>query len=241
MATEVSKTLTAIWSVGQDTVPNPMLNDGFLFDIDTAMKDKVSGIYVSDRRAGANGRQVAAYFRAPPSEMRDVSYPHIIIDRMYFRPARSREQRSERLFIPYVPKGFPDPGVDGNGNQRSLATTEAPIPYDFAYQITSFSRSYEHDREVQTAMLSNDRFPPRGAYLVVGDPPNQTVRQMFVSDDSPREDSRMMPQEGGVPKRLFRSIWTVSVSGELFQRDLQNLQQVTGIDLNVGIGTFPAT
>lgn len=234
---EVSKTLTARWAAAQDTVPSPLLNDGFLFDIDLALKDKVSDIFVSDQRAGAHGRQVPAYFRAPPSELRgQMSFPHIIIDRLTFRRAADREQRASRPYIPYVPKGFTrPPGVDAVGDPRSLATDDMPIPFDFIYQITAISRSYAHDREVQTQMLSNDRFPPRFAYLVVGEPPSQTVRQMFVSDDSPREDVRMVPQEGGVPKREFRSIWTTSVTAELFQRDLVALSQVTGVVVDVDL------
>lgn len=225
----VTKTLDVRWGVEQPTDPNPALNDGFLFDIDAAIKDKVSDIYASDVKAGANGRLVPAYFRNPPSELRgQVSYPHIIIDRLYFRPARDREQRSEDLDIPYTPKGFTPPPDD-----RLLRTREAPIPYNFAYQITALSRSYHNDREIQTAMLSNDRFPPRGAYLVVGEEPNQTVRQMFVTEDSPREDSRMIPQEGGTPKRLFRSIWVCTVSGELFQQDLLNLPVATEVSIDV--------
>lgn len=234
---EVSKTLQGIWTVDIDPTTNPMLNDGFLFDIDLAMKDKVSDIYVSDPKAGENARLVPAYFRNPPSELRDkVQFPHIVIDRLTFRPARQREQRSENPYIPYVPKGYTAPGgVDAAGDPRMLATREMPIPYDFIYQITAISRSYNHDRTVQTAMLQNDRFPPRGAYLVVGDAPNQTVRQMFVSDDSPRESSRMLPADGGVAKREFRSIWTATVSAELFQSDLLALQQVTGVNVDIGL------
>jgi hypothetical protein len=236
---DVSKTLDARWAVLQDTVPSPMLNDGFLFDIDLAIKDKVSDIYVSDEKAGEHGRLVAAYFRNPPSELTksgQVQFPHIIIDRLTYRPARDREQRSENPYIPYVPKGFTAPtGVDANGDPRTLVTREMPIPYDFIYQITASSRSYKHDREVQTAMLANERFPPRGAYLVVGEDPNQTIRQMFVTDDSPREDNRMVPAEGGTNKRLFRSIWTCSVSAELFQADLQILQQVTSVNVDIGL------
>jgi hypothetical protein len=232
---EVSKTLTALWDVASDNVP--VLNDGFLFDIDLALKDKVSGLYVSDEKSGPNGRLVPAYFRAPPSELRgQVSYPNIIIDRLTFRPARDREQRAHRPYIPYVPKGYArPPGVDAVGDPRSLGTEDMPIPYDFIYQIVATSRSYTHDRTVQTAMLADDRFPPRGAYLIVGEPPNQTVRQMFVTDDSPREDVRMLPAEGGVAKRQFRSIWTVSVSAELFQKDLLTLEQVTAVNVDIGL------
>lgn len=232
---EVSKTLTALWDVASDNVP--VLNDGFLFDIDLALKDKVSGIYVSDEKSGASGRLASAYFRAPPTELRgQVSFPHIIIDRLTFRPARSREQRAHLPYLPYVPKGFTrPPGVDADGDPRSLRTEDMPIPYDFIYQITATSRSYTHDREIQTAMLDNERLPPRGAYLVVGEPPNQTVRQMFVTDDSPREDVRMLPAEGGVTKRQFRSIWTLSVSAELFQKDLLTLQQVAVANVDIGI------
>lgn len=234
---EVSKTLVARWAVAQDTIPSPLLNDGFLFDIDLAMKDKVSDIYVSDQRAGEHGRLVPAYFRAPPSELRgQVQFPHIIIDRLGFRRAADREQRSSRPYIPYVPKGFTrPPGVDAVGDPRSLATDDMPIPFDFRYQITAISRSYAHDRELQTQMLSNDRLAPRFAYLVVGDAPNQTVRQMFVSEDSPREDARMVQVEGGVPKREFRSIWTASVTAELFQKDLVTLSQVAQVNVDIGI------
>lgn len=221
---EVTKTLSGVWTVDQDQTPNPLMNDGFIFDIDEAMKDKVSGIYVNDKEGEPASRLVAAYFRNPPAELRDVSFPHILIDRLTYRPARDREQRSSNPYVDYLPKGY-TAATDG----RPLTTRDMPIPYDFIYQITSLSRSYRQDRQIQFAMLQNDRFPPRGAYLVVGN----TQRQMFVSDDSPREDNTMLPQAGGTPKRQFRSIWTATVSAELFQRDLEAIAAVTSV--NVGV------
>jgi len=197
--------------------PDP--NEGFFLDIDEAIKDKVdNAIHVTDKKAGAEGRLVRAFYRWPQVEVTDQTFPFITIDLLRFERAAEREQRSGDPDIPYVPTNV-EPPADG----EFLHTEDMPIPYDFIYQITTHARFTQHDREMALRMIQNDIFPPRGAYLVVGD----TVRDMFV--EGPVDASGLDPQPGGRSKRHFRKVWTVTAHGELFQKDIELLSQPTSI------------
>lgn len=208
------------------TAPAPVLNDGFILDVDEAMKDKVSGIQVDDQKASTNRRTVKAFYRMPDVEITDQTYPYFTIDLLRIERAADREQRGEGVMIPYTPK-WVDPPSSGNVTDQHVE--DMPIPMNFVYQITSHARFAQHDRQIWAAMLDNDRFPPRGAYLVV----SPTYRQMFVT--GPVDASTMQPEQGGRPKRLFRKVWTASVTGELFQTDIEILSKVTSIELDVAL------
>lgn len=226
----VTTQTTLLWNVdpSDQTPQQTTLNIGFLTDIDWAIKQKLDTVYVSDDDAGANNRRVANFFRFPPKENLNQSWPRIAIDLLSYTPARGREQRSGDLLIPYVPTGYaPRP------DDRPYTTSEAPIPYDFRYQLTATARSYPHMRDIQFQMLQNWMFPPRGGYLIV----NNTIRQMFVDDDSPRIDNGETGTAGDL-KRTFRAIWRLSVSGELFQKDL--LAAGVPESLNITVNQFDA-
>jgi len=199
----------------------PVLNDGFILDVDEAMKDKCRGILVDDQKASTDRREADVYYRMPDRAITERTFPYLTVDLLRIERAADREQRGENVLIPYVPKGYPDVEVEDQ------YTADMPIPMNFIYQITSHARYAQHDRQIWFQMLQNDRFPPRGAYLVV--PP--TYRQMFVS--GPVDLSDMEPSPGGVPKRLFRKAWTASVTGELFQSDIVTLSKITEVDITL--------
>lgn len=221
----VSRGVILLWSDLLADATQFALNDGFMFDLDEALKTKLRGIYVDDAETESTGkkREAKVFFRWPLFEVTDQTFPFITIELLRFSPAHDREQRAEGLLIPYTPKGYPPP-VDG---QPFLYTEQAPIPYDFVHQVTVHSRFNSHDRQISTQMLLPERLPPRGAYMVVGEGPAATVRQMFV--DGPVNGDGMDPNPGGKPKRHFRKIWTTRTSAELFQKDIETLSKVTSI------------
>jgi hypothetical protein len=208
MTTPVGTDLDVSFDV--EDIPDPNLNLDFIRDMDKAMKAKVAGIRVADDDAGADRRSVPVYFLRPTTEAREQTYPYITIQLLRFTPARYREQRSSDLPILYTPKGYEEPV-----GTQTLHTDEAPIPYDFTWQVTTLARFIEHDHAIQTALMQNHRLPPRGAYLDV----NGKRHYMEVLD-GPLNGDAMQAMPGGQAKRLFRKIWTVRATAEWFQRSI---------------------
>lgn len=225
MTTDVSADLGLRWNVGNDEPPDP--NEGFITDIDIAMKEKLHGIYVNDEKSDSNRRLMRVYFRWPQVEVTDQTFPFATIDLVRFARAADREQRSSDPYLPYAPKGYALP-ADNSGD--FIHTGEMPIPYDFTYSITVHTRFNMHLREIEYQLVQDDRLPSRGAYLVV----NDTIRQMFVDGPTPAHGED--PQSGGRPKRHFRDVWTVVTHGELFQKDIKTLAQATSMVTRVSAG-----
>jgi hypothetical protein len=207
---------------GVADVDQPHLNEDFILDIDEAMKNKVNRVVWVTEEDGAKRRQVKAYFRWPQTEVTDQTFPFIVVDRMAMTRAADREQRSSDILIPYTPKGYTAPPTD-----EFLHTDEMPIPFDFVYQITLHSRFWLHDTRIAEQMFQDHLLPPRGGWLIVGD----TYRPLFI--DGPLDATGMDPQPGGRSKRHFRKVWTVTTSGELFQKDINFIDRATSITTTI--------
>jgi hypothetical protein len=224
MSVDISAGVGLVWATESVEPPDP--NEGFITDIDQAMKDKVQGIYVNDREADADRRLMRAFFRWPQVEVTDQTFPFFTIDLLRYERAASREQRAERFPLPYAPKNYALPS-DVDSDTGPWLLTEMPIPYDFTYQITAHARYNSHIREAMEQMVGNDRFAPRGAYLIV----NDTVRYMEI--DGPVDASGMDQEPGGRPKRHFRKVWTATVQTELFQSTIDQLGAANLLALTV--------
>jgi hypothetical protein len=217
VTTNVGAELTAGWETENTTPLDP--NEGFFTSIEQAMKDKIERIYVTDRAAGADRRLARVYYRWPQVEVTDQTYPFITLDLLRYYRNASREHRGGDYPLPYSPPNYPLP--DDENNQNLITTVEMPIPMDLVFQITAHTRSNYQMREIEFAMLMDERLPPRGGYLVV----NDTIRRMEV--DGPVNASGMDPQPGGRPKRHFRKVWTTTVETEMFQTQIDSLTAIT--------------
>lgn len=219
MTVDVGASLNAVWTT--PPLDQPQRNIGFITEMDRAMKEKVSGIFVTDDRSSTNRRQVAAYYNRPAKENRDVSYPYITVNLLSFQRAADREQRGHNIPIPYAPTGYTMPAeqTDPDLPQGQLLS-EMPIPYDFVWQIASFARFVEHDREIMFALMQDERLPTRFGYLNVQD----TVRYLDLLDGPTNADGY---DDSG--KRVFRKTWTVRASAEFFQQDIQTTTLPTSI------------
>lgn len=219
-AQPVRKDTRIVWSTADRD--QPQRNRGFISKMDDALVDKVRGLRVFDRNAPGTGRSVPVGFRRPQEPSLALTYPYIMVELLNFAPAHYREHRGTKPELQYVPEGY-TAGDPAHGD--FLVTDEYPIPYDFMWQVTTMTRSFSHDRQIQEALLDNDRFPPRGAFLVVDD----TIRYCTVTG----------PVNGDVDldstKRLFRKIYTVTATAELFQRDLLHLAAPSTIVLDVEV------
>lgn len=211
MTVDVGVQLSARWAT--PPLDQPQRNQGFITEMDRAMKEKVSGLYVTDERAGGNRRLVPAYYNRPAKENREVTFPYITVNLLSYARAADREQRADNPPIAYAPVGYslPADNVTPGLPQNYLLTADLPIPYDFTWQIACFSRFVEHDREIMFELMQDERLPTRFGYLVVRD----TVRYLDLLDGPTNADGY-----DDQNKRVFRKTWTVRASAEFFQHDI---------------------
>jgi hypothetical protein len=222
------------------------LNTGFITREDAALKVKLLGIRVPvslDQRAldpegalpdedsdgpflpGTKWRTVPVFFRLPENEVRRQTYPYLTIDFLTATRDVEREHRGYasygRTANAYTPMGMPVGG----------GRTELPIPMQLQYQITTFARYNQHDRAINTELLFN-RLEPRFGFLemvaLTDAPDDNSIRRLDLLSGPANGDGR--DAQG---KRLFRKMYTVSVSSELFPSDLTALTGMGRVVLNV--------
>ena len=97
------------------------------------------------------------------------------------------------------------------------------LQYRLFYQISTWSKTFAHDR-IMTGALIRDIIHPRPSWLQVG--ADHTWRRIepmgWTSADMPT-------QEGGI-KRIFRKIFTVSIQSEVPQDRLPLLEQRVAVE-----------
>jgi hypothetical protein len=103
--------------------------------------------------------------------------------------------------------------VDGQEYRSSL-----PIPVYLDYQITTYARQPRHDRQIIYELTKPTRIPFRFGGLVI--PEDRSIRRLdligFAKRDTTEQD-----------KRLFRNVYTVRISSELFQKEFADVYKVT--------------
>lgn len=200
------------------------LNEGFVLREDAALKAKLSGLRVAvanddlTQPAGEEKtRVVPVYFRLPEDETRRKTYPYITIDFITAVRDGEREHRGVHDYgmtaNAYTPMGMPPAG----------GRTELPVPMRLEYQITQWSRFNRHDRSIMTQLLFGP-LEPRFGFLEMVDQPESpddlSVRRLDLLSGPTNGDTR--DAEG---KRLFRKMYTVGVSSELFPADFDSLKR----------------
>ncbi len=192
-------------------------------DEDAALKTKLGGISVVDLKAPAPGRTVPVYYRFPQKEWREVTYPFITLDLVAINEALDRAHRGE-IYMRYVPEGFT---VTNTNDPDTKILTDFPIPVDLIYTATTWARFPEHDRQIQAAMLGNGKIPFRFGWLEV----RNTIRRLDNLGLTPADtidENR---------KTLFRKIYTMRVSAELFPGLIAEVARVRKVVLNMIIST----
>ena len=218
---------------------------GFLLAEDQALKVKFSGIQLVDDRD--NTRDVSVLFRYPEGET-EKKYPFITLE-MLDIVHNTRRQHSEQniySFVGTAPSGQPSnhynsnteqsfkywpntttdvstlSGLSGNNAGSSpFLTTLEHVPVDLLYQVTTFTRSALHDRALQSHILTKVA-PFRRGYLDIGI--DGTQRHMDLMD---WRSADMLDEEAGFKKRIFRKVYTLSVTSEIPATALTGVGQVT--------------
>jgi hypothetical protein len=178
----------------------------FILNEDTALKAALSGITVAD--SGNPARPVGVWFGQPDIEIRNQVYPYITIDLINVSIAQEREHRG------YVKLSNTPEGADPTKEYM----TDMPIPMNLDYQITTYARQPRHDRQIMYELSKNTRLPFRFGGLEI--PEDGTLRRLdmlgFTKKDATEQN-----------KRLFRNIYTVRVSSQLYVHELAEVYKVT--------------
>lgn len=190
---------------------------------DASLKAHLQGLIVSDR--DNNQRVVPVFFRVPETEARRNVFPYITIDPLS-GPVRdpSREHRGTIFWDGsegYRPVNEPEAG--------DFAKSDYPVPMIFRYQITTWTRYAQQDRQLLMQLTQGPLASRFGCLLIV-----DTRNGANDSDNSLR---RIDIETGPIPtvvldgekKRIFRQVWTVVISSEMFMSDFVALPKITSV------------
>jgi len=188
----------------------------WLINEDEALKQHLQGVTVSDDRAAH--RPVQVKFSMPDAELSAQTYPMVVIDLIDIAEATERRMNGRVYDLTYTPEAVADPTA------LEKLEPDLPEPYDLTYQVTSWSRHPRHDRQL-LGVIGGELLPPRfGTLYVTAD---GTARRLDRVGFAKRDTT----DEHG--KRLFRNIWTVRVSSELWPFQVAALRLAfSGVVLN---------
>lgn len=201
---------------------------GFLLAEDAAVKARFSTLTVSDDRNGE--RPVSVFFRYPEGET-EKHYPFItieLIDLIHNRGVQLSEtsnyffgENDPRNTINYYPSEL------GSASLGALIEAEdgvlkidSFVPITLIYQISAYTRSALHDRQLTSKILRRVA-PFRRGFIEV--PEDGTIRRFDLMGWTSAD---LLDQESGYRKRVFRKVYTLQMSAELPTSDLQAVKQV---------------
>lgn len=209
-----------------------MSKSGFLFAEDEAIKVRLSGLTVSDDRNGS--REVQVFFRYPEGET-ERYYPFITIELIDVVYARNRQhsvvdqygyqegdswmdQPSALNYWPSVSDSVTPP------EGYEYAKTTEFVPVDIMYQVSTYTRSAIHDRQLTNLMLTQvTPFRYNSIYI----PADNTSRRLDLLDWSTAD---LLDPEAGYRKRIFRKVYTLQMSAELPSQQFVGIKQATTIN-----------
>lgn len=197
---------------------------GFLLAEDEAIKGLLTNLTVTDDRN--NARPVEVFFRYPESET-ERSYPFITIEHIDIIHARNR-QHSESDILYRTGAGSSRPIPENSANRMdywpsvstdfSFKTTKdnyeyleanEHVPVDLLYQVSTFTRTALHDRQLTAKMLT-EVFPWRRGFIDIG--ADDTIRRLDLLDWTTAD---LLDPEAGYRKRIFRKVYTVQMTAEI--------------------------
>jgi hypothetical protein len=197
---------------------------------DDLLKTKLQGFVVTDARA-PGGRGVKVWYRHPEMELREQDYPFMVIDLIGVGEALDRAQRGGQM-RPTV-TGYRPPEYTGTTEGR-IHVTEWPVAMDLSYQVTTYARNIQHDRQMMRAFWT--QFP--GRYGSLGGKASPYVRPFSAQMMGMVPGDRL--DEFG--KRQFRKMFTLKVFSELWASPIHDVHQLENIDLlfpvDTGVGDW---
>jgi len=221
-----------------------MTRTGFLLAEDEAIKKRLTGLTVTDDRN--NTRPVQVFFRYPDAET-EREYPFVTIEMLDIVHAKNRQHSELPIYyyntaggasaptgassmpnaMNYWPSNSPDFGYLDDKNDFQVLVSNEFVPVDLLYQVSTFTRSALHDRQLSANLLTKV-FPfRRGSIHIDAD---NTDRRLELLDWSTAD---LLDPEAGYRKRIFRKVYTLQMSAELPSTDIYGTQQTTEIVANI--------
>lgn len=205
----------------------------WLLNEDAALKFKLQGLTVSD--ATRTNRPVPVRYRLPEVEVADLTFPIIAIDHDGWYPAPERMHDGfERL--PYAPEGLAPWWDDSGGPANAEFEPEDsiygpvrfPVPYNFDYIITVYSRfMHEHTLPLVAALAQEDRLHAKFGFLDI--PQDGTKRTLQLLGGPALETGK-----DNNDKRIFWVTYRIRVFSELVPQIIQPiLANMVNLDLRV--------
>jgi hypothetical protein len=221
-----------------------MARTGFLLAEDEAIKKRLTGITVTDDRNSS--RPIQVFFRYPDAET-EREYPFITIEMLDIVHARNRQHSELPIYYYNTAAGASAPvgasampnamnywpstssdfsHLDDRDDYQVLVSNEF-VPVDLLYQVSTFTRSALHDRQLSATMLTRI-FPFRTGSIHV--PADNTDRRLELLDWSTAD---LLDPEAGYRKRIFRKVYTLQMSAELPSSDVLDTKQTIDIVANI--------
>ena len=204
---------------------------GFLLAEDAAVKSRFSTLTVSDDRN--NQRPVSVFFRYPEGET-EKHYPFItieLVDLVHNRALQLSEtsyyffgNNDSRNTVDYYPSEQTGTSLnDLLEDEDGVLKIDSFVPITLVYQISTYTRSALHDRQLTSKILRRVA-PFRRGFIDI--PEDGTVRRFDLMGWTSAD---LLDQESGYKKRIFRKVYTLQMSAELPTSDLQAVKQVTTV------------
>lgn len=198
---------------------------------DDLLKSKLSGFVVTDAKHPA-GQPVRVWYRHPEMELRDQEYPFMVIDLIGVGEALDRAQRGGQM-RPTV-QGYRPPDMAADAAPGRILITEWPVAMNLTYQVTSYARNNQHDRQIMRQFWAT--FP--GRYGSLGGQASPYIRPFSAQLLQMTPGDRL--DEFG--KRQFRKIFQLRVFSELWAAPIRDVHQLETIDfvfpIDVGLGDW---
>lgn len=185
---------------------------GFLLAEDEALKAKLSGLSVAEK----NGRKnVKLWFRQPSAE-RELSWPFITIDLIDVVFAAERAHSAQYFHTDGWPSEYPTMAEWAAANDVDLTNAVSVesmswLPYDLYYQVATYTRFAQHDRELTARLLSTNYLPYRFGYLDV--PADESCRWLDLEGYTSAD---YIDPQG---KAVFRKVYNIRVSAHVPPED----------------------
>lgn len=215
-----------------------MSNSGFILAEDAAIKNWFSKLTVTDDRDIA--RPLRVFFRYPDNET-ERTYPFATVELIDIVHAVSRQHSEVTLYgstataasnpavpgneLTYVPSTAPD--LSGYANLGPTVFTEEFVPVDLLYQVSTFTRSALHDRQLIGQIMQNLAVF-RSTYISVVE--DGTLRRLQLLDWITAD---LLDPEAGYRKRIFRKVYTIQLSAEMRQTDIFAAQRVLSVTTDI--------
>jgi len=206
------------------------MRTGFLLAEDEAIKVRFSNIKLSDDRN--NARPVKVFFRYPESET-ERDYPFITIELIDVLHATDRQHSDLWIYSggagnwennPAYFDYWPSETASVSGSSQTIfKQTQDFIPMDLLYQVSTYTRTALHDRQLTSGILRKTT-PLR--YNSIRIPADGTTRRFDLLDWT---NADLLDMESGFRKRIFRKVLTLRMSAEMTYEDYEYLSSTKSV------------